>query len=48
MTNGLNYEFRGCGPCVVLLHPVGLDLTFLAPVANILRKDKAIDPIAAT
>src|ERR1700735_5421816 len=34
MTIGLNYELGGRGPFVVLLHPVGLDLTFLAPVAN--------------
>jgi 3-oxoadipate enol-lactonase len=39
VTNILNYELGGRGPCVVLLHPVGLDLTFLAPVADILRKD---------
>jgi len=35
----LNYELGGHGPCVVLLHPVGLDLTFLAPVADILRQE---------
>jgi len=39
MTNGLNYELGGRGPFVVLLHPVGLDLTFLAPVAEILRNE---------
>jgi 3-oxoadipate enol-lactonase len=39
VTNILNYELGGRGPCVVLLHPVGLDLTFLAPLADILRKD---------
>jgi 3-oxoadipate enol-lactonase len=39
MTTELNYELGGHGPCVVLLHPVGLDLTFLAPVAAILRKE---------
>ena len=39
MTNGLNYDLGGRGPCVVLLHPVGLDLTFLAPLADILRKE---------
>ena len=38
-TNALNYELGGQGPSVVLLHPVGLDLTFLAPVANILRRE---------
>ena len=37
--NELNYELGGQGPNVVLLHPVGLDLTFLAPVADILRKE---------
>lgn len=37
--NELNYELGGRGPHVVLLHPVGLDLTFLAPVADILRKE---------
>ena len=39
MTNGLNYELGGRGPSVVLLHPVGLDLTFLSPVADILRQE---------
>src|SRR5579872_5940220 len=39
MANELNYELAGHGPSVVLLHPVGLDLTFLAPVADILRKE---------
>jgi hypothetical protein len=38
-TNALNYELGGQGPSVVLLHPVGLDLTFLAPVADVLRKE---------
>jgi 3-oxoadipate enol-lactonase len=37
--NDLNYELGGRGPSVALLHPVGLDLTFLAPVADILRKE---------
>jgi 3-oxoadipate enol-lactonase len=37
--NELNYELGGQGPNVVLLHPVGLDLTFLAPVADILRRE---------
>jgi 3-oxoadipate enol-lactonase len=36
VTGALNYTLDGSGPCVVLLHPVGLDLTFLAPVARIL------------
>jgi 3-oxoadipate enol-lactonase len=39
MTNGLNYELGGSGATVVLLHPVGLDLTFLAPVADRLRNE---------
>lgn len=33
----LNYVIEGSGPKVMLLHPVGLDLTFLAPVAHRLR-----------
>ena len=37
--SSLNYEVGGNGPRVVLLHPVGLDLTFLSPVASILRQD---------
>jgi len=39
VTSGLHHEIGGSGPRVVLLHPVGLDLTFVAPVAEILRKD---------
>lgn len=42
MTNGLNYDLGGRGPSVVLLHPVGLDLTFLAPMADILRKEYTV------
>ena len=38
MTESLHYEIVGSGPKVVLLHPVGLDLTFLAPVAAALGK----------
>jgi 3-oxoadipate enol-lactonase len=38
MMHELNYELAGHGPSVVLLHPVGLDLTFLRPVADILRE----------
>ncbi len=34
MTVPLNHAIDGSGPRVVLLHPVGLDLTFLAPVAK--------------
>jgi 3-oxoadipate enol-lactonase len=37
--NELNYELGGQGLNVVLLHPVGLDLTFLAAVADLLRKE---------
>jgi 3-oxoadipate enol-lactonase len=37
--SSLNYEFGGKGPRVVLLHPVGLDLTFLSPLASILRRE---------
>jgi 3-oxoadipate enol-lactonase len=37
--SSLNYEVGGNGPRVVLLHPVGLDLTFLSPVASILRQE---------
>lgn len=35
----LNYEIVGHGPHVVLLHPVGLDLTFLAPLAQALKDE---------
>lgn len=35
----LHHRIEGSGPHVVLLHPVGLDLTFLAPVAAGLAKD---------
>ena len=35
----LHYEIDGRGPHVALLHPVGLDLTFLAPVAAVLRNE---------
>jgi 3-oxoadipate enol-lactonase len=35
----LNYEIVGGGPNVVMLHPVGLDLTFLRPIAE-LAKDR--------
>ena len=34
----LNYTVEGEGPPVLLLHPVGLNLTFLAPLAVALRK----------
>jgi 3-oxoadipate enol-lactonase len=39
VTSKLNYEIGGAGPRVALLHPVGLDLTFLAPVTATLRKE---------
>jgi 3-oxoadipate enol-lactonase len=39
MSNLLNHEIAGDGPPVVLLHPVGLDLTFLAPIAAALQRD---------
>jgi hypothetical protein len=29
---GLNYRIDGRGPRLVLLHPVGLDLTFFNPL----------------
>ena len=32
----LNYRLEGAGPRVLLLHPVGIDLTFLAPLAGLL------------
>ena len=35
----LNHKIQGSGPHIVLLHPVGLDLTFLAPIAAELRLD---------
>lgn len=34
----LNHTLEGSGPPVLLLHPVGLNLTFLAPLAETLRK----------
>lgn len=34
----LNHEIAGHGPHVVLLHPVGLDLTFLSPLANAMKE----------
>jgi len=39
VTSRINYEIGGGGPRLVLLHPVGLDLTFLRPLAEMLRKD---------
>lgn len=39
MAHSLHHEIVGHGPNVVLLHPVGLDLTFLTPVAELLGKD---------
>lgn len=32
----LNHSIEGAGPRVLLLHPVGLDLTFLQPLATLL------------
>jgi pimeloyl-ACP methyl ester carboxylesterase len=37
--SSLNYELGGNGPHVVLLHPIGLGLSFLSPVASILRQE---------
>jgi 3-oxoadipate enol-lactonase len=34
----LNHTLEGSGPLVLLLHPVGLNLTFLAPLALVLRQ----------
>lgn len=42
MNSKLNYEIGGSGPRVVFLHPVGLDLTFLEPVAAGLRNEFAV------
>jgi pimeloyl-ACP methyl ester carboxylesterase len=42
MTVQLNYRIDGAGPRVLLLHAVGMDLTFLAPLAAILSKDFAV------
>jgi 3-oxoadipate enol-lactonase len=39
MTSKLNYEIGGTGPRVAVLHPVGLDLTFLEPIAAGLRSE---------
>jgi 3-oxoadipate enol-lactonase len=39
MTVKLHHEIAGHGPRIALLHPVGLDLTFLAPVAAAMKKD---------
>jgi 3-oxoadipate enol-lactonase len=38
----LHHKIDGSGPHVVLLHPVGLDLTFLEPVAAELRRSFTI------
>lgn len=35
----LHHKIEGSGPHVVLLHPVGLDLTFLEPLAVELRRN---------
>jgi 3-oxoadipate enol-lactonase len=39
MTSKLNHEVGGTGPRVAVLHPVGLDLTFLEPIAAGLRNE---------
>jgi 3-oxoadipate enol-lactonase len=39
MTSELHYKIGGTGPRVALLHPVGLDLTFLEPIAARLRNE---------
>jgi 3-oxoadipate enol-lactonase len=39
MTSKLNFEISGTGPRVAVLHPVGLDLTFLEPIATGLRNE---------
>ena len=35
MMSKLHFEMGGSGPAVVLLHSVGFDLTFLAPIADL-------------
>jgi 3-oxoadipate enol-lactonase len=35
----MNYEIVGHGPHVVMLHPVGLDLTFMMPLSDALKSD---------
>ncbi len=42
MTVELNYRIDGTGPRVLLLHPVGMDLTLLDALAGILAKDFTI------
>src|SRR5258705_4469803 len=39
MTVELNHRITGSGPHVLLLHAVGMDSTFLEPLAAILSKD---------
>ena len=39
MTVELNHRISGGGPHVLLLHAVGMDSTFLEPLAAILSKD---------
>src|SRR3954468_9914329 len=39
MTVELNYRIDGSGPRALLLHAVGMDSTFLEPLAAILSKD---------
>lgn len=47
MTSRLHYEIVGQGPRVALLHPVGLDLTFMEPVAQTLSNDFTVLSIDA-
>jgi 3-oxoadipate enol-lactonase len=42
MPSKLNYEIGGTGSRVVVLHPVGLDLTFLEPIAAGLRNEFSV------
>jgi hypothetical protein len=42
MTVKLNYRFDGKGPHLLLLHAVGVDLTFLDTVAAALARDLAV------
>ena len=39
MAVALNHRIDGSGPHVLLLHAVGMDSTFLEPLAAILSKD---------
>lgn len=39
MTVRLHHRIEGKGPCVLLLHAVGVDLTFMQPLATVLAKN---------